>query len=447
MTVKSSIYYIFIFIKNFSFLLLTLPLQTIVIIEGRSKTDLIVILTDIALVTFIITCACIYRKHITLQINNTSLTVRKGVFHKSQLSIPLKHRHSICITQNPIQKLLHAHKLTFSTSKTAVIVYISSRSLSLLPKSLLWTAKSTCTVKTKFTDILLLSANFHSSLTGVLTLAPFVKSLSSATAEDLFYSANIWEAVGYKKLPPLLATLSTLLLLVWFTGFIFTFFRFFSLKIYKKGYTLEISSGLISKQRYLLHSSNIGAVIFRQRLLMLLLKKITIELLLSNKSVRNNLTAGCIAKENKGFSYSGIRPPHNAVWSYSCTPLLCLLILSLCVIITDACSPYKIEPHLGAFLTLWCIVWYLIRITAFHRSHIETNSEILKMSTFSALSLITVFIPTKNIIKTRVTQNIFQQRKGTCNLKVFIRHPKRKNFSIRHISIKKAAELSHKLCG
>lgn len=443
MLLESSPYYILVFIKKFSVLLLTLPLQAVIIIKGRSKTDLLVILTDIVLLGIIIACACISSRHITLRITKTALIIQKGVLHTRKLHIPTNRRHSICISQNLLQRLLKTHKLTISFSGIKWSIYLSSKSLSLLPLSHF--NKREKAFKTKFVDTLIFSAGFHSSLTGVLTLAPFIKNLSSATVEDFLYSANIWEVLGYKNLPPLLATLSTLLLFVWLAGFLFTFLRFSSLCLYKKGDSFEISSGIISKHRYRFHRHSISAVILRQSLLMLLLKRAYVEILLPSGSRRSPVLAGCAVK--KSFQKAGVCPHRGAVWSYSCIPLLCLLILSLLAIITDVCSPYKIEPHLGVFLTLWCIVWYLLRVAAFHHSCIEKTCKNLKIRTFSGLSLTEIIIPLRNVQKTKITRNIFQQRKGTCNLKIFIRHKRKRSFSIRHISIKKAAELIEKLCG
>ncbi len=461
MTLKCSPYYILIFIRKFSLLLLTLPLQTLLMINLKTHTKVFFIVADILVFGTIFLCACISLRSIKLFVATSRFTLSQGVLHKQELTIENKKLQSICINRNVLQRLLGVCKVTLVSSTAKGEIFLSAKNLAYLPCSLpAKKTQSTCIFKSKLTDILIMSAGFSPALGAALSFAPLVRSLSNLSTQQLVSSANLWDVLGYKDLPPLLASLSSLLFIWWCLGVILALLRFGNLSLHRTKENLQIRSGVLSKHCISFYPKEARAIVFSQSLITLIFRRQRAEIILSSEQKSTRATAGCTRNFSDALLIlnaleintplncpAKIKPNSRALISYTLLPLLSLSFLCALTIFVSRFSPYKIEPHLSVFLCLWCCVWFLHRCLAFCGSLLSLSDSTLRMCTFSGLSFLEVFIPTDNIRCTKITQNIFQRLKGTCNLRVFIKHKKRTSFAIRHISIKKAAELSTKLCG
>ncbi len=462
MTVQSSYYYILIFTKKLLILLLTLPLQTLMLIKSHRSIDLMILTADILVFSAIVTCGFIARNRFTLTENPNNYEISKGLFVTRKHHFQKRSIHCISVTQTIIQKLMRVYKITLTSSKSTAWIILGKKALHNFSFHQKESIENAPVFRSRNTDILLMSADFYASLTAALTLVPFIRSISiliNTTPHTLFHNVSLWEALGYHNLPPLLDTISSALLLGWFAGFVLTFINFHHLRYYDFSSALFIHRGLLTKSHTTIPKESISATLIKQNLLMLLTGRYTAELVISHESRCPHLTIGCYRKKSlrtslalSGFlpthkHYRKIRPAPSACKSYVFLPFSLLVILSLCIILTDKLSACHIEPHLGIFLCLWCIVWFFHRFLSFFFSGLYEQKNRIILRTSKGLSLTEVIIPYKSLRAMGITQNIVQKHKGTCNLKIFIKNKKRKVFTLRHISIKKAAELTKKFCG
>ncbi len=461
MKLPCSPYYILTFARKFSLLLFTLPLQTLLMINSALHTKVFFIVADILILSAIILCAYISMQGIKLFAATSRFTLYKGIFHKQVLSVERCKLHSICVSRNLLQRVLGVCKVTLVSSSAKGEIFLSIKHLAHLPCSLPAKKALQKTIfKSKLTDILIMSAGLSPSLGTALSFAPLVRSLSNLSSEEFISSANLWDILGYKAMPPLLASLSSLIILLWVAGVVLSFCRFINLHLCKAQNCLQINRGLLSKHSTAFTPKEARAVVFRQSLIMLFFRRRSSHILLSNEQKNARITIGCTKKLSDSYiilkslkiqephsNTKTTRPSHKALISYTILPLLTLSSLSAFSILISKVSPYKIEPHLGVFLCLWCCVWFLHRCLAFCRTSLSLSGGTLHIRTYSGLSFLDVFIPTENIRCLKTVQNPFQKHKATCNLRVFIRCKNKKAFVIRHISIKKAAELTAELCG
>lgn len=461
MKLPCSPYYILTFARKFSLLLFTLPLQTLLMINSDLHTKVFFIVANMLILITIILCACISMCCIKLIATTSRFTLCKGVFHKQVLSVEADKLHSICISRNLLQRAMRVSKVTLVSSSATGEIFLSTKHLACLPCSLpAKKVKSEVILKSKLKDILIMSAGLSPALSAALSFAPFVRSLSNLTAEDFIHSANLWEILGYKGMPPLLAGISSLIILLWGSGVVLSFFRNINLQLCKAKNRLQINRGLLSKRSTFFSPKEIRAVVFSQSIIMLFFRTKSSHILLSGEQKSSLITVGCTNCHSESYmtlkalkiqyplsNTEIIKPHHKALLSYTFLPLLSLFFLSAFSVLIGQISPYKIEPHFGVFLCLWCCVWFLHRCLAFFRASVSLGGNTLHIRTYSKLSFPEVFIPTKNIRCVRIIQNPFQKRKATCNLRIFVKYKTKKSFVIRHINIKKAAELTDKLCG
>lgn len=460
MKLRSSPYYILVFVRKFALMLLALPLQTLLMINSGLHTKLFFISADILVFTTILLCAVISLRSIRLCTDASRFVLQKGVLLRQALTFERRKIQSISASRNLLQRILRVYKVTLVSGNTKGEIFLSAKNLAYLPCSLpSKKAPTHCIHKTKLADVLIMSSGLSPALGAALSFAPFARSLSKLSAEDIS-SANLWTVIGYKGLPPLLAAISSLLFTVWLAGTLISFLQLCNISIYKVKDRLLINSGLLSKHRTAFFGRNVSAVVFSQSPVMYLLRRQKAAVAISTAERSAHLTAGCTRQASDSrrllnalnISHTApllftIRPHSRSLTSYTLLPFLSLCTLCAFSILLSRFSPYKIEPHLGVFLCLWCCVWFVHRGLAFYRSSIILSGRVLQINTFSKLSFLRVFIPTSSIHSTKLTQNVFQRIKGTCNLRVFVRYKKKKCYTIRHLKIKKAAELSKKLCG
>ena len=130
----------------------------------------------------------------------------------------------------------------------------------------------------------------------------------------------------------------------------------------------------------------------------------------------------------------------NTLWSYIYLPLF-LIMMSTSLIAVDfmfgkAGEILRVAMILCIILFIW---WTVFRIFAHKNSHIGLCNNSFSICCYKRLTLKKYIIPYDKIQYIGMTQNIFQRRKGTCNIKVYMYSEKKSVHIARHIN-KSAAE-------
>lgn len=429
----------------------------------NNRVSAYIIITDILLVCIFILCACIHFCSIKVSVSDTKISVTQGIFIKSAHNGDFLKSDSINTTQGPLQKLMGIHKTALVFASAEVILYLSAENLAKLLRKTAPDTKNKLIYKSSFISSLIMSAIFHNSVASVLTLTPLLRSIGSVIdsefAVDFLEDADVMSLI-LPKISPALSAFTTLIFCLWVLGFCVTFCRYYPLKIFADNKIFTIKHGVLIKHTHKIKPTDIRSILIRRSFLLLILKKHCAELRFSLEKGENHMPVFCGKKatleEHSPFLFTSdktktnsppIRPNPHSLWGYLWLPILTLSLVSFSIITTDTLSVYTLLPLFPTLLIFWLCLWFFLRFGAFCHSAVFLRKNILTIRSFSLLSLTEAVIPQDKIRAVKISRTIFQKRRGTCTLRIYIKSRSKKSFFVKHIEYKKTAELVNKLCG
>lgn len=464
MKLRTSPYYILSFLYRYGLIALSLPLQAFLLKNASTHITAYVYTGNTVLLFILIVLACIHHKNLSLSLHDKNIIFEKGILIKSCYMISKKNFSVISTLQSPLQKLLKIRKVTFVFSKIRIPLFLSENILPCVSNK--FTGKETPkrpVFKNGFIQTFFLSAGFHNALTGALTLIPVLKKLSALTAPSLARTqlTNSLNSIYIdKNINFILNSLTSAIIGLWGIGVLITFFRYFNLKVYRKESFIEALQGLFIKRYTSINTKNISCVVFRQNILMVLLHRYTGEFCVPCENKNGKITFICsedyktcthiLSLLTKSFNSNGndnLCPHKKALFSYTLVPLVSLVVFSVLSVAADIYSPYISKTRFGLLITLWLCVWLIFRIMVFKRCLIACDNKVLLICTYSKFAFCKAHIPLNKVHSLKLTQTIFQKRRGSCSLRIFVKHCRPLSFKIRHIDKEKTAELTKNLCG
>lgn len=457
---KTSPVYIAVFLYRFAFLLLAVPLQS-VLFEGISPESAVYMYRlDIFFLVILCVWAVVCFYSIRYLPAQNTLTTQRGVLLAQRSQVFLRRFDCVHITENPIFRLFKVCRVQVIAARNNTTLYLS-KTYAFPLRGLFCSDKGHKSerLRSNLFSVLLFSIGFSGALTGLLSVAPLLRNIAGivgeSQAQNLLASADLWYYIGYTALPPFLRTLSTIFLLFWAVGAGFELVQYFGLKVsvYKK--RIITSHGLLTKHQTIIRKNAISAIVLRQSILLALIGTSTAEayvpssnrqgkipLLLASRSHQCKVLLSSLDFMQKGANSKYIKPSVSTLWGYVWKPLVFLMIVSALCIGLELVSPYKIEVHLAGFVLIWGIVWFIFCTASHRRAYLSISDSGLIISTAQGLSFIETHISRDKIRAIKTTQNIFQKRKGVCNLYVYIRSKSRQSFLIKHIDKSKTAQLT-----
>lgn len=459
---KTSPVYIAVFLYRFAFLLIAVPLQAVFFRGLAPQTAVYIYRTDIALIFIITLWAVISHRHIFFCTDKRTLLTRKGLIISQKNKIFTATFDTLSLSQGLIFRLLKVCKSEVQASHSKTSLYLSTKdSFRLLQNFTDETSDSKEPLhRSSAFSAFVFSIGFSGALTGLLSAIPLLRNIAGIIGENqtqnLLASADLWYYAGYTALPPFLRTLSTLFLIFWAVGALAEFCRFYNLQTKIRKDHIITCHGLIGKHCNVLRKEAISALCFRQSIFFALLGVFTAEVYIPSAGRENKLPLLLASRKNKcKASLSSLyfpqkrkptfnlTPPSNTLWGYVWKPFLFLLFFCVLCIGTDSLSLYKTEIHLAMFFVTWGISWFVFCAVSHRYSELCCEESWLIIRTSKALSFIEVHIPEEKIRVVKITQSIFQKRKGVCNLRVYVRSRSRQSFLIRHIDKNKTAQLTN----
>ncbi len=457
---KTSPVYVAVFMYRFAFLLLALPLQA-VLFEGISPTTAVYIYRlEIFILTLLFVWAVVCYRSIRYSTCDNALRTQKGVLFAQKNQVFLRTFDSLQITANPLFRLFKVFKVQTTTSKNNTTLYLNRKDTKTLSRFFCPdTKKKSEKISSNFFSVLIFSAGFSGALTGLLSAIPLLRNISGILGEsntqNILTSADLWVYIGNTALPPFLRTLSTLFLWAWGIGTFVELNRYFNLRSYTYKDRTVTQHGLFTKHLSILRKSAVSSIVLKQSILLYFLglytaeahlpadkKEVKIPLLLASRKDKCSSLIHSLDFPRKSKNSPCTKPPASSLWGYVWKPLLFLSLISFLCIGVDKLTPYHVEIHLILFITLWGCVWFLFSVATHRRCALFWDSEKLIIRTAKGLSFTEVYIPSDKIRAVKTTQNIFQKRKGVCNLRVYIRSRRRQSFLIKHIDKNKTAQLT-----
>ena len=457
MKLKTSAYHIPVFIYRFGIVALTLPLQTILLKNAKGLLSAYIYILNLLILSALVIYACVYCKYIGCTITPHHLEITKGFQAQSRTTIRFKKTHTIRITQGPLQKKLGVCRLSIVSANAQPMLYVGLSSLQkTFPKK-----PNSIIYRNSKGSALLLSVGFYNAFTGALTLIPLLKKIASLS-KTYEYSAGFltsdFTAYTIKEVSSVLFGLSLLIIFLWCTGVAVTFLRYANLTLSHSDSFLKTQQGILVKHTTYTNPEKISAVILRQNLLMILLNRYTGEFRTSCDKKENKLTFLCGAKHKdaertvKQFGFKSaankqILPHPKSLWGYTYLPVSILSAVFSAEIFADIYFDGIYKNRLGLFVILWLVAWFLFRVCVWSRCFIASGKNIVCIGCYFGLTYCKAYIPKEKIRCIKISQTPFQQRKNTCNLRIYVMGRSKKSYFIKHIDKQKAAELKQELCG
>lgn len=450
---KSSFVYVFYFLYRFGFLLWVIPLRDVIFEQLPPKIAIYIYRSDICALGVLLLWAIVSCRQIFLLSTDKEFLVQKGVFFVRKTVFPKKSMHILRISQSLFLRLFKACKAELLSSFAGSALY--------LPKT---ACKKICKPPAKLyrrsnlLSLFVFSLTFSTSLTGLLSLVPLLRNIASLLGEKqtqtILSYADLWVTIGFTAAPPFLRVASTLIFFSWLLGGLNRFFHFYGLSLNHTSNSVLLCHGLINRHCLQINKNAICAIAQRQSILLRLAGLCTPEAYVSHKKEHKIPLIPAVRKGDcmklaeelrfisSGNKFTKATPPQNTLWGYTWKPLLLIFLLSVTSISLDFFTSFYTEPHLLAFLTLWAMVWFLFSLASHRHSALLTSKTCIIIRSTKGLSFVEAIVPVNKITCVRITQNVFQKRKGVCHLYVHIPSSGKQYFLIRHIHKDKTAQLT-----
>ncbi len=215
-----------------------------------------------------------------LIIQEKTVTVRDGVFIIRQAVIPINGLSSIQSEQSPLDYIFRT--VTFRINTEAGSREKTDYSFKLSRKDAHTVSDTLYGVKngepTRFSPvkIAILSAATSSAFTGILLVVPVLNSAAKLVGMGVNEVLERLNSVSQKfqtYFPPIVNTVTLILLASFFASFVYSFFRYLKFRIFLNDERIEVRSGLFVMLRTSFKRASVNNVKIEQTPLMLLLKR------------------------------------------------------------------------------------------------------------------------------------------------------------------------------
>ena len=212
---------------------------------------------------------------------NKTVTVNKGLVFKRIATISVCKISSVQAERTPIDDIFRS--VTYRINTEAGITARPDFEFKLSIKNsktvsdLLYGKHETKTVKFSAIRIAILAATTSSAFTGIIIGVPLLNSagklLGVAISDMLFDEINNVSSKIQTYFPPVVNTISLIILIAYFFSFVYSFLKFVRFKLFLQDEKLEIHTGFFVRLRTAFTKSAINDIKVEQTLLMLLLRR------------------------------------------------------------------------------------------------------------------------------------------------------------------------------
>jgi len=386
------------------------------------------------------------------------VTIKHGLFFKRVAKIDIARLSSVQTTQNPIDNIFRA--VTFKINTEAGIHNRTDFEFKLSVKNskevsaLLYGDGEPKAVKYSALKVAILAATTSSAFTGMLVAVPLVNRagnlLGVGLSEMLLNEINNISGKIETYFPPIVNTLTLIILGAYFVSFIYSFFKYVNFKLFLERDKLGVRSGLIVRTRTSFRKSAINDIKVEQTLLMQLLRRYALKVsvggygdakseseviipLGANKEIRDKLTAyfPFFVPNEKG-----IRPAKNHLTQsrYLFLPAIYFLaVIGLSIWFVVFFGDLTRFILLLTFIACSIIVCYAyIGLFQYNKSKISFGDNVFARSN-KGLRTYELYCPKENVGEIRIVRFPPDIWYKTCRVRVLVRSERADNIRIRHL--------------
>ncbi len=295
------------------------------------------------------------------------------------------------------------------------------------------------------------AADATSAFSGILLAVPFLRRAAVVAGDTLnsglYTGLSLWSQIASQLLPPIVASVTGLIVFGYIVAFTYEFLRHWGAKISLGGGELKVSRGIIWRVRIEQRLDEISGLCCEQGLVGLIFNvKKDVVLLSTARKVSSerellNFERGAVKK----FSdWDCIQPGKGSLFSFVWLPLVLTLgAVTAAFYLRSTGKEIAVSVVLTAVTPL-CLLWLLFRAAAFERTFLYKSGEKIVLGFHQGLRLINLYLTLDCISSVVVSQNPFQHFFGSCNVRVYLRNRRApillKRLSIKNISSVKLAD-------
>ncbi len=386
------------------------------------------------------------------------LTITHGLFFKRIARIDIAKLSSVQATQNPFDYIFCS--VTYKINTEAGIHNRTDFEFKLSLKNskevsaLLYGKEAQTEVKYSALKVAILAATTSSAFTGMIVAVPVINRagnlLGVALSDMLLNEINNISSKIETYFPPIVNSLTLIILLAYFISFVYSFLKYVNFKLFLGDKKLEVRSGAIVRTRTSFRKSAINNIKVEQTLLMQLFRRYALKVsvggygdakseseviipLGGNKEIRNKLS--------KYFPFfvsakKGISPTHSYL-----TQSRFLFMPSIYFLAIATASIYFALrfDDLTRFILLLTFVFCTIIVCyaylglfEYRRSEISFGENIFARSS-RGLRTFELYCPRENVGEIRIVRFIPDIWYKTCRVRILVRSERADNVRVRHI--------------
>ena len=232
----------------------------------------------------VITVIAIFRWRTFLLICNTennTITIKRGLLFKRRATIAISKLSSVQAARGPLDAIFRSVTYRINTEAGASTrpdfeFKMSSKNSKEL-SSILYGKNEVAPVKFPAIKVAILAATTSSAFTGIIVGVPVLnragKLLGIAISDMLFNEINNVSSKIQTYFPPIVNTISLIILISYFFSFVYSFLKFVNFKLFLNDKNIEVRSGFFIRRRTSFRKSAINDIRIEQTPIMLLLRR------------------------------------------------------------------------------------------------------------------------------------------------------------------------------
>ncbi len=236
---------------------------------------------EIIFFTAIAIAAFLRYKAFRLIVGKEKVIIEKGVIFKSHSVININKLSSVQAVQNPIDAIFRS--VTYKINTEAGVIGKSDFEFKLSYKDSseiserLFGKTAPKAVKFSVVKVAIMAATTSSAVTGIIVGVPIInragKLLGIAIDRMLLDEINYVSGKLHTYFPPIVNTVSLIILLAYAVSFIYSFLKYINFRLFLEDEKLEIRAGFFVRRRTAFKKSSVNNVIINQTPLMRIFRR------------------------------------------------------------------------------------------------------------------------------------------------------------------------------
>ncbi len=386
------------------------------------------------------------------------VTVKYGFFFRRIAKLDISKLSSIQTTQNPLDYICRA--VTYKINTEAGIHDRTDFEFKLSVKNskkvsaLLYGKGEPTAVKFSAMKVAILAATTSSAFTGMIVAVPIINRagnlLGIGLSDMLLNEINNISGKIETYFPPIVNTISLVILAAYLVSFIYSFFKYLNFKLFLEEDKLEVRSGLIVRTRTSFRKSAINNIKVEQTLFMQLLKRYALKVSVGgygDVKSESEVVIPLGAKQEIKNTFSeyfpffvptekGIRPARNYL-----TQSRFLFLPAIYFILTTLASIWfaikfddltRFILFLTVIVCAWIILGAYMGLFQYYKSKISFGENIFARSN-RGFRTFEMYCPKEKVGEIRIIRFLPDLWYKTCRVRVLVRSERADNIRVRHL--------------